>query len=177
MKCTAVKTVGLFADFQVATAARLDAPSSAQSRELGGVRRGDRAGPGAINGAGDNGDNVIVGNSSSNVIYGNGGADTTLNKASSSAHAAVESIAPAADEAARKVKPAIEQAAAMAHQAVDKAADAAAPTAKWLAEQAESLDARQKKLTADTSGYIAANPLTAVGIAVLAGFLISRVLR
>ena len=42
--------------------------------------------------------------------------DGALNKASSGAHAVVNSIAGAADEAARKAKPAIEQAAAMAHQ-------------------------------------------------------------
>lgn len=53
----------------------------------------------------------------------------SLNKASSSAHAAVDSIGGAADEAARKAKPAIDQVAAIAHQAVDKAVGAAAPAA------------------------------------------------
>ncbi len=99
-----------------------------------------------------------------------------LNKASSSAHAAVNSIAGAADEAARKAKPAIDQVAAMAHQAVDKAAGAAAPTANWLAEQAESLNATQKKLVADTCGYVSANPLKSLGIAVVAGFLLGRII-
>ena len=101
----------------------------------------------------------------------------TLNKVSSSAHAAVNSIAGAADGAARTVKPAIDRVAAMAHQAVDKAAGAAAPTADWLAEQGESLNTTQKKLVADTCGYISANPLKAVGIAVVAGFLLSRFIR
>ena len=100
----------------------------------------------------------------------------TLNKASSSAHAAVNSIAGAADEAARKAKPAIDRVAAMAHQAVDKAAGAAAPTADWLTEQGESLNATQKKLVADTCSYVSANPLKAVGIAVVAGFLLSRII-
>jgi len=101
----------------------------------------------------------------------------TLTKASSSAHAAVNSIAGAADEAARKAKPAIDRVAAMAHQAVDKAAGAAAPTADWLTEQGESLNTTQKKLVADTCGYVSANPLKAVGIAVVAGFLLSRFIR
>ncbi len=35
-----------------------------------------REGTAAVNGAGDNGDNVIVGNSAANTIYGNDGADT-----------------------------------------------------------------------------------------------------
>jgi ElaB/YqjD/DUF883 family membrane-anchored ribosome-binding protein len=102
--------------------------------------------------------------------------DGTLNKASSSAHAAVNSIAGAADEAARKAKPAIARVAAMAHQAVDKAAGAAAPTADWLSEQGENFNATQKKLVADTCSYVSANPLKALGIAVVAGFLLSRVI-
>jgi len=100
----------------------------------------------------------------------------TLNKASSSARAAVNSIAGAADEAARKAKPAIDRVAAMAHQAVDKAAGVAAPTAEWLSEQGESLNATQKKLVADTCGYVSANPLKSVGIAVLAGFVLGRII-
>ena len=103
--------------------------------------------------------------------------EDTLTKASSSAHAAVNSIAGAADEMTRKAKPAIDRVAAMAHQAVDKAAGAAAPTADWLAEQGESLNATQKKLVTDTCSYVSANPLKAVGIAVVAGFLLGRFMR
>ena len=100
-----------------------------------------------------------------------------MNKASLSAHAVVNSIAGAADEAASKAKPAIDQVAAMAHQAVDKAAGAAAPTADWLNEQGENINARQKQLVAQTRDYVSTNPLKAVGIAVVAGFLLSRLIR
>ena len=100
-----------------------------------------------------------------------------LNKASSSAHAAVNSIAGAADEAVGKAKPAIDKVVAMAHQAVDKAARAAAPTTDWLTEQGESINATQKQLVADTRNYVSANPLKAVGIAMVAGFLLSRLIR
>src|SRR5665811_1075914 len=100
-----------------------------------------------------------------------------LNKASSGAHAAVNSIAGAADEAARKAKPAIDRVAAMAHQAVDKAAGAAAPTADWLAEQGDSVNYSQKQLVADTRSYVSANPLKAVGMAVVAGFVLGRLIR
>ena len=100
-----------------------------------------------------------------------------LSKASSSAHGAVDSIAGAADEAARKAKPAIDQVAAMAHQAVDTAVGAAAPAADWLTQQGESLNATQKKLVADTCSYVSAHPLKSVGIAVVAGFLLSRFIR
>jgi ElaB/YqjD/DUF883 family membrane-anchored ribosome-binding protein len=100
-----------------------------------------------------------------------------LNKASSGAHAAVDSIAGAADEAARKAKPAIDHVAAMAHQAVDKVAGAAAPAADWLTEQGESLTAAQKQLVTDTCNYISANPLKSVAIALAAGFVLSRIIR
>jgi ElaB/YqjD/DUF883 family membrane-anchored ribosome-binding protein len=110
---------------------------------------------------------------STSGMPGNG--DGTLHKASASAHAAVDSIAGAADEVARKTKPAIDRVAAIAHKAVDKAAGAAAPTADWLSEQGQSLNATQKKLVAGTSNYVSANPLKALGIAVVAGFLLSRI--
>lgn len=101
----------------------------------------------------------------------------TLNKASSSAHAVVNSIAGAADEAVGKAKPAIDKVVIMAHEAVDKAAGAAAPTTDWLNEKCESINATQKQLVADTRSYVSANPLKAVGIAVVAGFLLSRIVR
>jgi len=106
-----------------------------------------------------------------------GNSDSPLNKASSGAHAAVDSIASAADDAARKAKPAIDKVASMAHQVVDKAVGAAAPTADWIGEQGESLKAAQKKLVADTCSYVSAHPLQSLGIAIAAGYLIGRVLR
>jgi ElaB/YqjD/DUF883 family membrane-anchored ribosome-binding protein len=105
------------------------------------------------------------------------GASATLDKASSSAHAAVNSIAGAVDDAARKINPVIDKVAAMAHQAVEKAAGTAAPTVDWLAEQGDRLNATQKKLVADTCSYVSANPMKSVGIAVVSGFLLSRILR
>ena len=109
------------------------------------------------------------------AMPGNG--DGTLHNASSSAHAAVNSMASVADKVAGKVKPAIDHVAAMAHQVVDKAATAAGPTADWLAEQGASLNATQKKVVEDTCSYISANPLKAIGVALATGFLLSRILR
>lgn len=103
--------------------------------------------------------------------------DDVLAKTTAGAHAAVSSITDAADGVARRVKPAIEQVAAAAHQVVDRAAASAAPAVDWIGEQGESLNAAKKKLVTDTSAYIAANPLMSVGVAVLAGFLISRMTR
>jgi ElaB/YqjD/DUF883 family membrane-anchored ribosome-binding protein len=121
-------------------------------------------------------DNTVRGNNASNSGMSKD-VDNALNKASSGAHAAVDSMAIAADEAARKAKPAIDKVASMAHQAVDKVAGATAPTAEWLAEQGDSLNAAQKKLVAGTCGYVSAHPLKAIGIAVLTGFLLSRFIR
>jgi len=102
-------------------------------------------------------------------------AEDALDKASAKLHAAVDSVAEAADDAARRAKPAIGRVAAKAHEAVDKAADAAAPTADWLVEQGRSLKAGQERLVDNTSGYIAGNPLKAVGVAVVAGFILSLI--
>jgi len=103
--------------------------------------------------------------------------DGLLHKASNSVHNAVDSLAGAADEAARKAKPAIDRAADKAHQTVNSAADAVAPTADWLTEQGENLYAAQKKLVDDSCRYIASNPLKSAGFAVLAGYILSRIIN
>ena len=104
-------------------------------------------------------------------------ADGMLNKAATGAHAAVDKVASAADDAARKAKPTIDRVAGYAHQAVDKAAGAAGPAADWLNEQGQDLKATQEKLLGATGDYVKAHPWKAVGIAVAAGFLISRIVR
>ena len=109
--------------------------------------------------------------------FGNSPPDDVISKTTAGAHTAVNSIADAADAAARKAKPVIDKVAAMAHQAVDKAAASAAPAVDWMGEKGESLNATQKKLVKDSCAYIGANPLLSVGMAVLAGFLISRMVR
>jgi ElaB/YqjD/DUF883 family membrane-anchored ribosome-binding protein len=100
----------------------------------------------------------------------------TINKATTGAHAAVDKAASAADDATRKVKPAIERVAAYAHQAVDKAADVASPAADWIGDKGKDLKATQQKLMDDTCAYVKANPLKSVGIALVAGFLLSRII-
>ena len=100
-----------------------------------------------------------------------------LTRASSSAQSAINSVADSADAAARKAQPAVERVAAMAHQAVDQPAGSAAPALDWLGQQGESLNATQKKLVSNSSAYISANPLVSVGVAVVAGFILSRMIR
>jgi ElaB/YqjD/DUF883 family membrane-anchored ribosome-binding protein len=111
-----------------------------------------------------------------NTSLGSSTTDNTFNKAATGAHAAVDKFAGAADEAARKAKPAIDRVAGYAHQAVDKAADVAGPAADWLGEQGKGLKEKQDRLMTDTCDYIKAHPLKSVGIALVAGVLLSRVL-
>jgi len=110
---------------------------------------------------------------SENSKKGNG----SLQKAATSAHAAVDRVAGAADDAARKARPAIDRAVVLAHHAVDKAADVAAPAADWLGERGDSLMATQKKLVDDARKYVVANPLKSAAIALVAGVLIGRIVR
>jgi ElaB/YqjD/DUF883 family membrane-anchored ribosome-binding protein len=100
-----------------------------------------------------------------------------VNRGATEAHAAVDSMAAMGEQAAAKAKPTIDHVAAMAHDAVNTAAEAVAPAAEWLSEQGESLTSLQKKVMNDTCKYISANPLTAVAIALAAGFVLSRIVR
>jgi len=108
---------------------------------------------------------------------GNGTTDPTLNKAAASVHGAVDKMAGAADAAVRNVKPAIDRVAQIAHRTVNKVADVAGPTADWLSDQGSSLKATQRKVAADARQYISAHPWKSLGLALVAGFLISRFVR
>ena len=102
--------------------------------------------------------------------------ESALGKAATGAHGAVDKAAALADEAVRKAKPVIGRVADGAHLAVDKVAGAALPTAEWLSDKGETLNAARKKSIADARQYVAANPLKSVAIAVAAGVVISRIL-
>ena len=108
---------------------------------------------------------------------GASGTDGNLNKVASSAHRAVDSVAGKAEEAARKAGPAVDRVAKAAHQAVDSAAGAAAPAVDWIAEQGEHLNEVQKKMVDDLCKYVSANPMKSIGIALAAGFILSRITR
>jgi hypothetical protein len=101
--------------------------------------------------------------------------DNTVNKAAAGAHSAVDRAIGAADDMARRAKPAIDKVAGYAHSAVDKAAGAAGPAAEWLDEHGQDLKATQERLISATSDYMRANPWKALGIAVVAGVVIGRI--
>lgn len=102
---------------------------------------------------------------------------STVNRATAGMNGAVDRLALAADGAADQIKPAIDRVATLAHQAVSKAASVAGPAADWISHQGESLDAARQKAIQTAGDTVRANPWKTVGIAVLAGFVLSRYLR
>ena len=71
----------------------------------------------------------------------------------------------------------LNKATARAHGAVDQVAEAAAPAAQWLEEQGETLTTNGENLMHSTCKYVAAHPLQSLGLALAAGYLISRITR
>lgn len=68
-------------------------------------------------------------------------------------------------------------ATARAHGAVDQAAEAAAPAAKWVEEQSEALSENGEKLLERATNFVTAHPIQSLGLALAAGYLISRLTR
>ena len=64
-----------------------------------------------------------------------------------------------------------------AQGALDQVVDAAAPAAQWMEEHGEDLAASGQKLVERTRKDIVANPLQSFGLALAAGYLVSRLTR
>jgi ElaB/YqjD/DUF883 family membrane-anchored ribosome-binding protein len=64
-----------------------------------------------------------------------------------------------------------------AHGAVDQVADAVAPAVQWAEDEADTLGKGREKFLQTTSKYIAAHPLQSLGLAIAAGYLLSRLTR
>lgn len=60
------------------------------------------------------------------------------------------------------------------HEAVDRTADMAAQAAETLGVKGEQLKVLQEQWLANGSAYIRDNPVKALGIAIVGGFLLSR---
>jgi ElaB/YqjD/DUF883 family membrane-anchored ribosome-binding protein len=103
--------------------------------------------------------------------------DDTMASVTAGAYRIADNVADTDPAAGRKAAPAADRAAELAHRAVDDAAAAVAPVAEWLDGQTQELKATQKQLIENTRKYVAANPLTCLGYALAAGFLISRIVR
>lgn len=70
----------------------------------------------------------------------------------------------------------IDNASNFAHEAVDKIASATSQAAETLGEKGEQLKNAEKQLMENCCSYVSNNPITSLGIAVAAGFLLSRLL-
>lgn len=70
----------------------------------------------------------------------------------------------------------IDKASHSAHEAVDKIANATNQAAEALGVKGEQLKNAEQQLMESCRGYVKDNPITSLGIAVAAGFLLSRVL-
>jgi len=63
-----------------------------------------------------------------------------------------------------------------AHEAFDKIADVTNQATEALGEKGEQLQNAEQQLMASCRGYVRDNPITSLGIAAAAGFLLSRLL-
>ena len=69
-----------------------------------------------------------------------------------------------------------DKASHLAHDTVDKIANAAHQAEEAVAEKGEQLKCAEKELVENCRSYVRDNPITSLGIAVAAGFLLSRLI-
>jgi len=69
-----------------------------------------------------------------------------------------------------------DKASQFAHEAGEKFANATNQASETLSEKTEQLKNAEQRLMKDCCGYVQDNPVTSLGIAVAAGFLLSRLL-
>lgn len=96
-------------------------------------------------------------------INGNG-------QAADSAHESIDNMASSA-------RPAVDRFASSAHKAVDKLVNVASQATERFGSRSEQLKGSQERMMDEARIYIRNKPGTAVGIAVAAGFILSRILR
>lgn len=103
------------------------------------------------------------------TTLGDGAMKRNIENAGAGVHNTIDKVTDAA-------RPAVDRMASGAHQVVDKLADVASQAAESLGTKGGQLKDAQAKLVEDMSGYVRANPATSLGIAVAAGFLLSRLI-
>lgn len=80
------------------------------------------------------------------------------------------------NSAANAADSVVDRMASGVHEAIDRAAGAAAQAAETVDEKGEELKALQAEWLEKSRVYIRHNPVKALGIAVVGGFLLSRLL-
>jgi len=76
---------------------------------------------------------------------------------------------------ARSIHSAVDRASESAHSAVNKAMGAADSAAGWVSERGQSVKAAPTQLMSKSTEYVTANPWKALGIAVVAGVVLSKI--
>lgn len=71
----------------------------------------------------------------------------------------------------------VDRAARGVHDTVDRVADAASRAASSLGERSEQFNETKERMLAQTRAYVQMHPVATIGIAVAAGFLLSRLMR
>ncbi|CAG1022237.1 DUF883 domain-containing protein [Methylomonas sp. LL1] len=70
----------------------------------------------------------------------------------------------------------VEKASNFAHESVDKIARVSNQAADALEEKGQQLKSAEQRLMKNCQGYVRDNPVSSLGIAVAAGFILSRLL-
>lgn len=92
-----------------------------------------------------------------------------VDKASVAAHNSIDSMSKAAH-------PAVDHMASSAHVAVERVGVAATNTAETLGIKGDQLNHSGKIIADRASGYVREHPVASLGIAVAAGYILSRLL-
>ena len=79
--------------------------------------------------------------------------------------------------ATRSIHDAVDQAASSAHAAIDKAVSAADFASAWLSERGDKVKTAPNELLEKSTDYVAAHPVKALVIALVAGVVLSKLAR
>lgn len=90
------------------------------------------------------------------------------------AERAGDSLHQAVDQLSQAAGPAVSRVASGAHQLVDRVAGSGSRVAHQLQETGTRLKNAEQRLVGASSAYVREHPLRSVGIALAAGFLVSR---
>ena len=92
-----------------------------------------------------------------------------VDKATIAAHDTIDSVSDAA-------RPALDHLVSSAHGAVDRAGVAATHAAGSLGARGDQLNAGGQRMVERASGYVREHPVASLGMAVAAGYFLSRLL-
>lgn len=86
-----------------------------------------------------------------------------------SAHDTIDSLSDVA-------KPAVDRMTSGAHDVIDQVSGAATHAAKTLGVTGKKLQRVEKRLASNARGYVREHPVAALGVALAAGYVVSRLL-